>query len=180
MRLSQALLQPQHQIIKIKYFTAKVSALGDPQRPTRQDTYLRALKRHIPELDIYYGQFLQHTKKALIAAPPPPPKRWTTVYDIKEKGTDVNLAVHLLNDAWHNRYDCAVILSNDSDLAEAIRLVSNPHKKLMGLFIPFNCYPSIELSRLVHFRKQIRQPLLAVSQLPDPITGSNIHKPTSW
>jgi len=44
----------------------------------------------------------------------------------EEKGSDVNLAVHLLNDAWLNLYDCAVVISNDSDLAESCRLVSRP------------------------------------------------------
>ena len=33
------------------------------------------------------------------------------------KGSDVNLAVHLLNDGWLDAYDCAVVISNDSDLA---------------------------------------------------------------
>lgn len=41
----------------------------------------------------------------------------------EEKGSDVNLAVHLLNDGWLDAYDCAVVVSNDSDLAEAMRLV---------------------------------------------------------
>ena len=107
-------------------------------------------------------------------------KRYEWIIDTEEKGSDVNLAVHLLNDAWLNKYDCAVILSNDSDLAEAINLVKQQHNKLIGLVIPTNCFPSQELIKLADFVKRIRKGLLAASQLPNPIPGTKIHKPTSW
>jgi len=42
-------------------------------------------------------------------------------YQNRRKGSDVNLAVHLLNDSLLDKYDCAVIVSNDSDLAESLR-----------------------------------------------------------
>ena len=48
---------------------------------------------------------------------------------IQEKGSDVNLAIHVLNDAWKDEYDCAVIVSNDSDLAESLRLIKEQNKK---------------------------------------------------
>ena len=54
----------------------------------------------------------------------------------EEKGTDVNLAVHLLNDSWRGRYECAVVVSNDSDLEEAIRIVGEYHKRIIGLVLP--------------------------------------------
>ena len=34
----------------------------------------------------------------------------------EEKASDVNLAVHLLNDSWLNAYDCAIVVTNDSDI----------------------------------------------------------------
>ena len=52
----------------------------------------------------------------------PPPKK-IPIYKTEEKGSDVNLALHLLNDAWLNAFDCAVIVSNDSDLAPALKMV---------------------------------------------------------
>jgi uncharacterized LabA/DUF88 family protein len=54
------------------------------------------------------------------------PSKTAEVIHTEEKGSDVNLGVHLVNDAWLNRYDCAVVVSNDSDLAEAISLVKAP------------------------------------------------------
>lgn len=38
-----------------------------------------------------------------------------TTYYVEEKGTDVNLAVHVLTKAFHNSFDTAIIVSADSD-----------------------------------------------------------------
>jgi len=175
LKLSQSLLQPHHNIKTIRYFTAKVSELGDPKRPIRQETYIRALKKTIPSFRVHLGNFQSQIKTALTVD-----GKWVKIQDIKEKGTDVNLAVHLLHDAYNNYFDCAVVLSNDSDLTEAIRLVKEYHKKNVGLFLPHNCYPSIELTKVVHFVKQIRVTLLEKCQLPNPIPGTNIRKPDTW
>jgi hypothetical protein len=54
------LLHPrQHDIQAIKYFAAIISGKIDPDQPVRQKTYLRAIKKYIPELSIYYGHFLK-------------------------------------------------------------------------------------------------------------------------
>ena len=50
-------------------------------------------------------------------------QRTVEVIRTKEKGSDVNLAVHLLNDGWLDTYDCGIVVGNDSDIAEAMRLV---------------------------------------------------------
>ena len=43
----------------------------------------------------------------------------------EEKGSDVNIASHLLLDLLHRRIDAAVVISNDSDLALPIVEASN-------------------------------------------------------
>ena len=97
----------------------------------------------------------------------------------EEKGTDVNLAVHLLNDAWLNAYDCAVVVSNDSDLAEAMRLAKG-RGKLIGWMVTGNQHPSQVLAKIAHFRKPIRNFSLANSQMPEAIPNSTIRKPSGW
>ena len=92
------------------------------------------------------------------------------VIKTEEKGSDVNLAVHLLNDAWLDKYDCAVIVSNDSDLAESLRLIKEQHKKIVGLFVCWKHHPSRELMRYADFTKRIRRKVLSISQLPNPFT----------
>lgn len=102
------------------------------------------------------------------------------IIDTEEKGSDVNMAVHILNDAWLGCYDCAVVLSNDSDLAEALRLVKKYHQKIIGLILPENCRPSKILMGVANFIKSIRKNALTVAQLPNPIPNTNIHKPEGW
>ncbi|KJU82280.1 NYN domain protein [Candidatus Magnetobacterium bavaricum] len=176
--LSENLLGIRHEILKIKYFTAIVSGYGDPQRPIRQKTYIRALKKHISIIEVYYGHFLSHIVR-LPLANPLPNRTFENVIKTEEKASDVNLAVHLLNDAWSNAYDCAVIFSNDSDFAEAIQLVKKLNKTI-GLIIPPNCNPSQQLLRCVDFKKPMRAGVLSASQLPNPIPDSKIHKPLIW
>lgn len=177
--LFNSLLKPNHEIQAIKYYTATVSGKIDPDQPTRQKTYIRAIKKYIPELSIYYGHFRSHIVSAPLAKPTGK-KRFIDVIKTEEKGSDVNLAVHLLNDAWLDKYDCAVIVSNDSDLAESIQMVKEQHHKIIGLMIPWRFYLAKDLMPYAHFIKHIRQGVLSNSQLPNPIPGTSIHKPDTW
>lgn len=100
------------------------------------------------------------------------------VLSTEEKGSDVNLAVHLVNDAWNNAFECAVILSNDSDLAEAMFLVKNRGKKL-GLITSTN-RPTKRLVKLSSFHRRIKNSTLKKSQLPDQIPNTTLHRPEEW
>lgn len=64
--LCQKVLRPENDINCIKYFTADVSPKpSDPDVHIRQQVFFRALRAHIPELEIIKGQFSSHivTKK---------------------------------------------------------------------------------------------------------------------
>ena len=178
-KLIEIVLGPGHKTESIKYFTALASGKKDVQTPVRQQTYLRALEKYIPEISIHYGHFLTNTIWAPLANPSDD-KKFVKIIKTEEKGSDVNLAVHLLNDAWLNKYDCAVIISNDSDLAESINLVRKYHKKKIGLILPPKCHPSRTLMKIVDFVKGIRNNTLIKAQLPNPIPDTNIHKPETW
>jgi uncharacterized LabA/DUF88 family protein len=175
------LLQPQNKITEIKYFTAIVSGMFDPNQPIRQKTYIRALESYIPEVKVFYGHFLSHAVNAP-KSPLTSPLTFAKIYKTEEKGSDVNLALHILNDAWLDKYDCAVIISNDSDLAEPLRIIREQHNnKIIGLLSPvIEGHPSNELQRYAHFVKRIRKGVLKASQLPDEIPGTKIHKPVQW
>ncbi len=177
--LFQHLLNRKNQVISIKYFTALVSGKFDPDQPIRQKTYLRAIQKYIPQLSVYYGHFLSHEIFAPLAKPEGK-KRFVRIIKTEEKGSDVNLAIHVLNDAWLDLYDCAVIVSNDSDLAESLKLVKEQHNKVIGLITPGKGHPSRELLKYADFTKRIRKGVLAISQLPDPIPGTTIYKPKVW
>ena len=115
-----------------------------------------------------------------LATPVTDGHRTVEVVKTEEKGSDVNLAVHLLNDRWLNLCDCAVVVSNDSDLAEVLRLVKHHHGKRIGLLTPSNSRPSRQLLGHADFACRIRGTVLQNSQLPNPIPGRNIRKPASW
>ena len=179
------LLDTSHQIISIKYFTAIVTGKIDPDQPVRQKTYIRALKKYIPEISVYYGKFLSHNVFKPLAYPINKNLfgkniKFVNVIKTEEKGSDVNLSVQLLNDAWLDLHDCAVIVSNDSDLSESLRLVKELHKKKIGLITPGKIHPSRELLKYSDFTKRVRKGVLAASQLPDLIPGTTIHKPAVW
>ena len=54
-------LQPHHDILTVKYFTARVSATpANQSKPQRQDVYLCALRHYRPEVEVYFGHFLSH------------------------------------------------------------------------------------------------------------------------
>lgn len=157
----------------------------DPGQPIRQKTFLRALQKYIPEISIHYGEFLSHNVFKPLAYPINKNLfgkniRFANIIKTEEKGSDVNLALNLLNDAWLDLYDCAVFVSNDSDLAESLRLVKTQHKKMIGLSTPGKTHPSKELMQYADFNKRIREGVLATSQLPDPIPGSKLRKPSTW
>jgi len=181
--MCQLLLQPHNEIITVKYFTADVRPKpSDPDMHLRQQVLLRALRTEIPELEIIKGQFSQHvvTKKL---HPPINGQRHATVLETKEKGSDVNLAVHLVNDAWQDHYDLAVIISGDSDLAEAMRLVKRHHPtKILGL-LAGKTGTSKEMLKCADFTRSISTRALANAQMPDRIVtqgGSIITKPPVW
>lgn len=67
--LFNKILNKNNKIVEIKYFTAKVSGRSDPKQPIRQETYLRALKAHIPEINLFFGHFLTHEIYAPLAKP---------------------------------------------------------------------------------------------------------------
>lgn len=172
------LLLPRDQINQIKYFTALVSPRPhDPGQPTRQQTYLRAL-RTIPNLTIILGSFLTHDVMMPLA---PPASGYVKVIKTEEKGSDVNLATHLLVDGYNDDYEIAVVVSNDSDLLAPIQVVIGQLKKPVGMLNPQK-HPSRALLPHVKFIKQIRSGVLTKSQFPVTLTDARgrFSKPASW
>ena len=131
------MLLPNHQINQIRYYTALVRPRPhDPQQLTRQQTYLRAL-RTLSNLSIHFGTFLSHEVPMPRADSTTSPPELVRVVKTEEKGSDVNLATHLLKDGFEDDYECAVVVSNDSDLMEPIKVVRHSLGKSVGvLYIP--------------------------------------------
>jgi uncharacterized LabA/DUF88 family protein len=177
---------PRNEICLVRYFTARVKARpNDPMQPIRQNTYLRALET-IPNLSIHEGHYLETHPVMRLLNPPTHGSPFVQVIKTEEKGSDVNLAAHMLVDGFRDRYDVAVVLSNDSDLVEPIRLVRNELQKRVLVLFPCSLpgrKSSIELKRAASRADQVQPALLQQSQFPDQVIdsqGRTITKPTGW
>jgi uncharacterized LabA/DUF88 family protein len=176
--LCRAYLDPvNNDIRKIKYFTALVkSRPSDPDQSNRQQIFLRALKT-LPDLEIIYGHFLSH----VISMPRADGIGMVQVIKTEEKKSDVNIAAHMLNDAFKDLYDLAVLISNDSDLSEPLRIISTELGKKIGILNPHDKQSS-ELGKYAIFKKQIRKGALASCQFPEKLSDKNgaFRKPAGW
>ena len=183
-----ARLLPNDQIVGIKYFTALVESApwkaGQAKKSAAQETYIRAL-RTVPNLTVHYGHFLSHPVKRRLVNPPPTGSPYRNVWHTEEKGSDVNLASHLLIDGFRGNYELAVIISNDGDLKEPAHFVRhdltipvgvlNPHPKrswaLSPPHLPSGC-----------FYKPIRQGAAQASLFPATLTDAagSFASPPGW
>jgi hypothetical protein len=177
--LSRIFLQASDEIVAIKYFTARVSARpDDPHKPIRQEIYFRAL-RTVPHISIILGQFRTHSVPMIRSGTNPP--KTVLVDKTEEKGSDVNLAAHLLMDGFMRRYDLAVVVSNDSDLAEPVKMVRRELGLAIGVLNPHPTH-SHQLSQHAIFKKRIRGSDLAMAQFPETLVDSKgtFTKPAKW
>jgi hypothetical protein len=100
----------------------------------------------------------------------------------EEKGSDVNVASHLLVDVYEGRIDAALVISNDSDLEFAVKharskipvgFINPTANRLVGkLAIARDFGAGGQFSMqftAMHFRS---------NQLPDPV--GTLRKPVGW
>ncbi|MCA1702850.1 MAG: NYN domain-containing protein [Actinobacteria bacterium] len=204
------LLLPQDSIGRIRYFTAIVKPRFPGDRAgERQNALVRAIATN-PLIDIHLGHFRTDAKWKILAdakyplrdlfRPPLEPEadalslfadaqsRRTEPFGCvrviidEEKGSDVNLGAHLVYDATKGTCDKAVVISNDSDLAEPFQLARGEGVPV-GLVNPHPGKPSKHLANVASFQIPFRRSVLPRCQLPKVITdsrGKKIHKPTQW
>lgn len=189
-------LFPTKTIDKIKYFSAKVAGVPwDPGAPTRQDFYWRAL-RTIPNLEIIKGNFVswpRYLPQFPFVYDKNGRARKVRVLRTEEKGSDVNLAAYLVYDNCVKEADESIVISNDSDLTEAIELVTvklkrtvivvNPNRTTMVHKDPVHCHMHRELMRVATQSViSINEKVLAVSQFLPTLTDiqGTFYKPLTW
>ena len=176
---------PSHQVSHVRYFTSLVHPRPDnPNLQHRQLIYIRALAT-IPNLTIHYGQFRPRRLRRPLVEPIPGRSRVVEVFDMEEKGTDVNLASYLLMDGVEQEYEQAVVVSNDSDLALPISMVGDKLGFPIGRVNPNLDQRAVtpnELSDAATFVRRLRGNTLRRCQFPDTLTDSTgtITKPAEW
>ncbi len=205
------LLLPRDTIDRIRYFTAPVKPQfpGDKSHE-RQRAYLRALSA-LPLVEVTMGHFTVQDKwRALADAntshrdlfrPHLRPGRVlrmmladavrrrthhpATVAKVvvpEEKGSDVNLATYLIFDALTGATTKALVVSNDSDLTEAVRLTVEQGVSV-GVLNPHKGPTSAKLRAVASFEVPFRRSSVAKCQLPDVVTlrnGKSVRRPAQW
>jgi hypothetical protein len=108
-------------------------------------------------------------------------RRMLEVIKTEEKGSDVNLATLPVAHAYQDRYEAAIVLSNDSDLVLPTRIVREELRLAVGILNPHKRF-SAELSNGAAFRRSLREGVLAAAQFPDELTDAHgvVRKPGRW
>jgi hypothetical protein len=92
------------------------------------------------------------------------------VISTEEKGSDVNLAAHLLIDAFRGDCEMAIALTNDTDLVEPIRLARDDLGLHLALLSPSDS-PARSLRGTVDIVKKLRHgPLRFSAQRPSRVS----------
>jgi NYN domain len=179
-KFAQACL-PDNEVVAVKYFTAIVNpGSNDSAKKDRQLGYLRALKTN-SRISVFYGAFQSHE----VTRPLADGTGRVRVIDMKEKGSDVNLATELLCDAFAGAFETAAVVSNDSDLVAPIRAVIDRVGKPVGVINPHTgsqSRPSVEMKRCCSFFRTVHKSALRDSQLPVVLEDAHgtIHRPPNW
>jgi len=170
-KLAQNLLKPDQNLIGVKYFTSRVS--NNPEKQKRQTTYLEALMHK--GVEIFYGHYQRNTIEC---------SRCGNIWvNYNEKMTDVNIATHMLNDAFNDRYDMAMLISGDSDLVPPIKSIHGffENKRIFVAFPPKrtnNAISYVSKGSMVIGRKKLLDSLF-----PEEVKkkdGFILKKPKEW
>jgi uncharacterized LabA/DUF88 family protein len=134
---------------RIVYCTARIDQRLNSAGFNEQDAYLKALTATASVDHIEYGKYVTGIRNRPLAVKGPRPRsapqvvtsQWPVMVQStlgsplpgavfmvstlhqEEKGTDVNLATHLVTDVMNRAVDAAVVISNDSDLKLPIQRV---------------------------------------------------------
>lgn len=151
------------ELIKVFYFSAYADHVSESSQKC-QRAHIRALE--LTNVTPILGHFKEKARKC-----PSCNHRWI---GHEEKETDVNIALFLLNLAYQNAFDRALLISNDSDLAPAIRMVRQyfPQKRITTVSPP-HYFHSRELILASSDKTKVRVEHLERCLLPSFVTDAS-------
>jgi hypothetical protein len=148
--LAQSLCRKGEQLIKVSYFSAYPTWL--PDKYARHRLYVAAITQH--GVDCHMARFSEKGAECK--------KCGATWKRHEEKETDVHFSLTFVEDAIDNVFDRAIIISADSDLVPAVRMV---RRRLPGKQIFLATPPS---------RHSMARDLLGVCNSGTPITAGRL------
>lgn len=162
--LSQVFIKSHSEELKdVYYFSAFADHISEKAQ-TRQRAYIKALE--FSAVKPILGHFKMKNKKC-----PHCHYKWI---GHEEKETDVNIALFLIDLAYQDAFDRALVMSNDSDLTPAIKLIRKrfPSKEVTTIAPPHS-FHSNELIQASTDKSKIRIEHLERSLLPATIKDSS-------
>jgi hypothetical protein len=195
-------------LTKVVYCTAVIDAGTNPSGYQDQDIYLRALTAAESIDIIEYGTYVARVRQSPLAVrssatdarPEVVHPQWPIVVQDaegrpvtdavfmvsyahrEEKGSDVNVASHLLVDVLTGEVDAAIVVSNDGDLQFPIRYART--RVPVGLINPTDGHTAGVLRGAPsdgvggHWWQKLTAEDFREAQLPDPVQG--LTRPAGW
>lgn len=166
--LSQEFVHPvREELVEVRYFST-LATHRNPAAQLRQKTYLRALEHR--GVKTILGQFKQKNRDC--------PKCFAKYVGHEEKETDVNIALALIDLAYQDAYDRAILITNDSDQVPSIRKVLDrfPDKKVT-ILIPPCSRECNELIQVASNKAKITSDHLRSCLLPEIVNCALGHTP---
>jgi hypothetical protein len=194
------------QVERVVYCTARIDAAGNPSGHADQDVYLKALLAAGSVDHIEYGTYVARVKNAPLAVkdqqgrPQVVGPAWPVMVqdglggnvegavfmvsyaNREEKGSDVNVAAHLLLDVLGGAVDGALVISNDSDLRFPVERARE--HVAVGVVNPSRNYLAGDLRGVAtagagrHWWVRLSCSDLKNHQLPDPV--GRYRRPDGW
>jgi uncharacterized LabA/DUF88 family protein len=208
--LAASLIHPAHwpgaTLTRVVYCTAPVSGRDNPSGAHDQSIYITAVKSSGTVDHVELGKYIDKVRIAPLAlpdsqgrpllvqsAPPvlvqtgsgvrvPSAKFMVSVALREEKGSDVNVASHLLLDVLSKTVDAAIVISNDSDLKFPIQQARS--RVPVGTINPSRAQLAGDLRGLPtdgvggHFWRQLSAADFTAHQLPSSVGG--VSRPPGW
>ena len=156
---------------EVLYFTTL--ATWDAGKTVRHRLYIRALESE--GVKTVYGEFKRKRKHCHVCN--------NHFWSFEEKQTDVNIALSLFQLAIQERYDKALIISGDTDLLPAVKVVRSTFPgKQIGVVIPIG-RASEDFKNQADFHYRMREHHLSKSRFPSTITladSTTLTSPPAW
>jgi hypothetical protein len=204
--LARTPIWPEARLDRVVYCTARIDGAANPIGQEEQDVYLQAIRVARSVDLIEFGHYVSRVKRAPLAVadrkgrPQIQQSAWpvmvqdrsgSPILDAKfivsyayreEKGSDVNVASHLLLDVLGGAVDAAIVISNDSDLRFPIQQARE--RVPVGTINPSSGWlagalkgdPADGVGR--HWWHQLTEAEVREHQLPDPC--GSFRKPDPW
>jgi uncharacterized LabA/DUF88 family protein len=158
-------------VVHVKFFTAYPP--WDAEKRRRHETYVEALK--MMGVEVILGKFKKKRRRC---------HKCQNEYEThEEKLTDVNIAINMLDDAHHDRYDRAIIISGDTDILPAIvKIRSEPYNKEVDVVIPIG-RKSDEMKQACDHAFKMTESQLHDCQMPAEVKrsdGTMLRRPSEW